>query len=240
MRLLRTLCQAHNSSLCLCSLPGGWRLPVKLRELRLSRNRLAGDITGVSFPSGLRKLYLDGQLSDGKLSGSVGQLPPSLETLSLYSNAFVAVNFSAIPDTVRSIQLHDNRIAGGLGALTLPPQLGQLRLENNLLSGPLPRGWRIPNTTTSLSLASNQLTGSIPGDMVLSPATSLEFTLFNNSLTGRSILSPPQPSAACSCICVFVLAGALPDYPGLTNVNFTVQPGNQGLCGTVSLNAKQA
>jgi hypothetical protein len=97
----------------------------------------------------------------------------------------------------------------------LPPNIGQIYLDSNHISGTLPGDWALPSSLQRLVLWSNELTGTIPqewGEALPDNATTF-ISLGDNMLTGEcgSILWqhhawlgamrdwPAHPAAAAVC-----------------------------------------
>uniref|UniRef100_A0A1J3H511 non-specific serine/threonine protein kinase n=1 Tax=Noccaea caerulescens TaxID=107243 RepID=A0A1J3H511_NOCCA len=120
---------------------GSQTLP-SLTNLKLSQNFLHGELPASFAGSSLQTLYLNGQLGEEKLNGSISILRnmTSLVEVSLQGNAFSG----PIPDlsdlkSLRVFNVRDNQITGvvpqtliGLNSLTT------VNLTNNLLQGPTP------------------------------------------------------------------------------------------------------
>lgn len=130
-----------------CSLVGG--LPESLgtmtglQELRLSYNRLSGPIPDTFAGSGIQTLWLNNQLGDERLSGTLDVLAgmAHLQEAWLHGNQFSG----PIPDGIAnckqltSLYLNGNKLVGLVPpALAALPQLVDVKLDNNNLVGPAP------------------------------------------------------------------------------------------------------
>lgn len=158
-----------------------------LSELSLYYNCLTGSIpTQLAYLSELTELCVDVNSLSGNLPTVLGQLS-KLSFLATYGNLLTG----SIPDQMG--QLSDLMLAYmDVNYFTgrLPTQIGdlskikQLYLEENFLYGVLPSSWdRLYENMTTLSLSSNDLTGTIPSALS-SMKQSYELNLSTNAFTG--------------------------------------------------------
>jgi hypothetical protein len=135
-----------------------------LQNLTLSYNNLSGPIPDTFNASGIQRLWLNNQLGETKLSGTLDVIATmaSLQELWLHGNQFAG----PIPDAIAAckdlytVRLNNNQLLGLVppGLATLP-ELQELKLDNNNLLGPVPPV-KVPNFTFS----GNEFCASKPGD----------------------------------------------------------------------------
>ncbi|XBI39462.1 hypothetical protein VPH35_124227 [Triticum aestivum] len=137
-------------------------LSTNLRYFSVSGNMLRGNIPeGIGNLVNLQHLQVDGNFLDGKIPESIGNLRILVE-----------------------LYLSNNGLSG-----PIPPMLGNLTaliildLSQNVLTGPIPSSLGSCPLET-LSLAFNQLIGSIPKEIFLISALSVSMELQGNMLTG--------------------------------------------------------
>ncbi|XP_066344941.1 receptor protein kinase TMK1-like [Miscanthus floridulus] len=151
-----------------CSLSGGipgflGRL-TGLQNLTLSYNNLSGPVPAALNGSGIERLWLNNQLGEAKLSGTLDVVVTmtGLQELWLHGNDFSGPIPDAIADCkeLYTVRLNNNQLLGllppGLAAL---PALRELKLDNNNLLGPVP-ALKAPNFTFS----GNEFCAADPGD----------------------------------------------------------------------------
>ncbi|KAF7020002.1 hypothetical protein CFC21_033125 [Triticum aestivum] len=139
--------QLQSLRLTNCSLVGG--IPgflggmSGLQMLTLSYNRLSGPIPGTFAGSGVQKLWLNNQLGETKLSGTLDVLAgmADLQQAWLHGNQFTG----PIPDAISNCKqlaalwLNNNDLVGLVPpGLTALPLLRDVKLDNNNLVGPAP------------------------------------------------------------------------------------------------------
>ncbi|XP_006647067.2 probable LRR receptor-like serine/threonine-protein kinase At3g47570 [Oryza brachyantha] len=137
-----------------------------LRDLDLAYNQLeAGDwsfLSSLANCTQLKKLTLDGNILQGSLPSSVGNLPSQLDWL----------------------WLKQNKLSG-----TIPPEIGNLKslsimyMDNNMFSGSIPPTIGNLSNLLVLSFAKNNLSGHIP-DSIGNLAQLNEFYLDGNDFNG--------------------------------------------------------
>ncbi|CAL5029162.1 unnamed protein product [Urochloa decumbens] len=151
-----------------CSLSGA--LPpflaamTSLQNLTLSYNNLSGPIPAAFNASALQRLWLNNQLGEAKLSGTLDVVAAmtSLQELWLHGNQFSGPIPEAIADCkgLYTVRLNNNQLRGlvppGLAAL---PALQELKLDNNNLLGPVP-----PVKAPNFTFSGNEFCAAKPGD----------------------------------------------------------------------------
>ncbi|WVZ60286.1 hypothetical protein U9M48_010332 [Paspalum notatum var. saurae] len=114
-----------------------------LQRLSLSYNQLSGPVPSSLAGAPLVQLWLNNQIGDGQLNGSISFVSnmTSLEQLWLQSNAFTGPlpDFSGL-DSLWDLQLRDNQLTGPVpDSLVKLKALKKVTLTNNLLQGPMPQ-----------------------------------------------------------------------------------------------------
>ncbi|RLM66208.1 receptor protein kinase TMK1-like [Panicum miliaceum] len=135
-----------------------------LQNLTLSYNNLSGPIPDTFNASGIQRLWLNNQLGETKLSGTLDVIATmaSLQELWLHGNQFAG----PIPDAIAAckdlytVRLNNNQLLGLVppGLATLP-ELQELKLDNNNLLGPVP-----PVKAPNFTFSGNEFCASKPGD----------------------------------------------------------------------------
>ncbi|KAG6512645.1 LRR receptor-like serine/threonine-protein kinase SIK1 [Zingiber officinale] len=153
---LRTLDLSYN--LLSGTIPPALASVPTLSNLILCHNHLSGSLP--SFPHSSALIRLD--LKRNQLSGQVPPLPPSLQYLSLGSNALTGFVDAVLPLLTRLsfLDLSYNFLSGPLPGCVFSFPLAELLLQHNALSGPVspPGDVSIP----VVDLSYNLLTGSLP------------------------------------------------------------------------------
>ncbi|KAK9272914.1 hypothetical protein L1049_003293 [Liquidambar formosana] len=113
-----------------------------LTNLHLSFNNLVGGLPASFAGLQIQSLWVNGQKSDAKLSGSIDviQKMTFLKDIWLHSNAFSGPlpNFSGLKD-LQSLSLRDNMFTGPVPlSLVNLGSLEVVNLTNNMLQGPMP------------------------------------------------------------------------------------------------------
>ncbi|XP_057442019.1 receptor protein kinase TMK1 [Lotus japonicus] len=113
-----------------------------LTHLHLAFNSLEGGLPESFSGSQIESLWLNGQKSEGKLSGSLGVLQnmTSLKEVWLQSNAFTGPlpDFSGLK-SLEVLDLRDNSLTGPVpGSLMSLKSLKGVNLTNNFFQGPMP------------------------------------------------------------------------------------------------------
>ncbi|KAJ1254993.1 hypothetical protein BS78_K301600 [Paspalum vaginatum] len=188
----------------------------KLRQVILGRNQLeAYDwqfLASLTNCTQLTKLSLEGNMLNGSLPGSIGNLSRSLEYLLLGSNQISGsipveisnlVNLTAlslennlltgnIPDTIGELQelfilnLSKNKLSGQIpSSIGSIGALGKLLLDDNELGGNIPSSLGLCLGMVQLNLSSNSLDGVLPAELFYGPPLSLGLDLSHNSLKGE-------------------------------------------------------
>lgn len=156
-------------------------------------NRFSG-----GFPFGIRNLqqmkYFDLH-GNGDLHGEIGELLTELrnvEYVDLSGNKFYGSisigvqNVSALANTVHFLNLSHNALNGGFfdaDSIRLFRNLEVLDMGNNTITGQLPSFGALPNLRV-VRLASNQLFGSLPNELLESVIPLEELDLSGNGFTG--------------------------------------------------------
>ncbi|OEL26450.1 Receptor-like kinase TMK3 [Dichanthelium oligosanthes] len=124
-----------------------------LQNLTLSYNNLSGPIPAALNGSAIQRLWLNNQLGEAKLSGTLDVIATmtNLQELWLHGNDFTGPipNGIAACKDLYTVRLNSNQLQGLVppGLATLP-QLQELKLDNNNLLGPVPLV-KAPNFTFS-------------------------------------------------------------------------------------------
>ena len=125
---------------------------------------IKGSISIDILPKKLKKIYLSKEGgSTGLLKGTIetSLLPQTLETLSVYRNAFFGtLDLSALPEALQYLIGRSNRFCGEIDLTHLPKQMIALNLSQNKLSGTISLQ-RLPETLESLYLEKNLLRGPV-------------------------------------------------------------------------------
>ncbi|XVE72006.1 hypothetical protein DITRI_Ditri11bG0003900 [Diplodiscus trichospermus] len=113
-----------------------------LTILHLAFNSLEGELPSSFSGSPIQSLWVNGQESNGKLTGSIAviQNMTSLKEVWLHSNSFSGPlpDFSGLKD-LQSLSLRDNSFTGPVPvSLMKLDSLETVNLTNNLLQGPMP------------------------------------------------------------------------------------------------------
>lgn len=214
-----------------------WGQCQKLASLKMSRNRLSGNIpTGLVELAQLRQLHLSSNNFEGEIPKQLMMMPYLFDLDLSYNNLSGNI---PIP--------HD------IGMIS---ELSFLRLEQNKLTGSIPKligkCWKLVN----LTLGNNRLTGSIPPQ--ISNLTSLTvFSADHNLLTGEIPLEfgklvslevlnlsynglygsiPSNFEMMTSLVSIDLsnnlLEGEVPDFPPYLNISLDAFANNKDLCGT--------
>ncbi|RCV14802.1 LOW QUALITY PROTEIN: hypothetical protein SETIT_3G007600v2 [Setaria italica] len=160
--------QLQTLSLDNCSLSGA--IPPflgtmnSLQNLTLSYNNLSGPIPDTFNGSAIQRLWLNNQLGEAKLSGTLDVIATmtSLQELWLHGNHSPAPS----PDDIAAckglytVRLNSNQLRGLVppGLATLPA-LQELKIDNNNLLGPVP-----PVKAPNFTFAGNEFCAAKPGD----------------------------------------------------------------------------
>ncbi|KAL6608049.1 hypothetical protein ACP70R_041112 [Stipagrostis hirtigluma subsp. patula] len=132
---------ANNASLT-GNIPGFLGAMASLERLSLANNKLSGPVPDSLSGAPLVQLWLNNQVGDDKLNGSISFVTnmTTLEQLWLQSNAFTGPlpDFKGL-DNLSDLQLRDNKFTGPVpDTLVNLKSLKKLTLTNNLLQGPTP------------------------------------------------------------------------------------------------------
>lgn len=147
------------------SLPNQLGSLSQLQELVLSENIFTGEIPETfSQLSKLTKLFLSDNRLSGAMPASLGDMV-NLEQFSVYSNKLTGSLPSSFDKLTRLeiLLLGNNEFSGDLHSqvYSLSSTLSHLWLEDNKFTGTLPAGNRFPNLV-NLNVSGNQLSGTFP------------------------------------------------------------------------------
>ncbi|XP_010271200.1 PREDICTED: receptor protein kinase TMK1-like [Nelumbo nucifera] len=196
-----------------------------LTGLHLSFNSLEGVLPQSFAQSNLQSLWLNGQKSTNKLTGTIDVLQnmASLKEVWLHANAFSGPlpHFSGLKG-LQVLSLRDNMFTGPVPASLISlPSLKVVNLTNNLLQGPMPK---FPDSVAvDMSTQTNSFCLPTPGDCdprvntLLSIASSMNYpTRFAENWKGND---PCTPWLGITC-----------NSGNITVINFQ----NMGLSGKIS------
>ena len=181
----------------------------------LRRLRLANVVVGSTLPADINKLVklerleLPNTQLQGAIPVKLGQIN-SLSYLDLSRNQLTG----SVPSTVFAsnlsyLDLHDNRLEGLAGNLFISSKLRECYLHNNRLVGSLPREVsRKADAPLTLTLAQNQLTGSVPDSWT---AVAFEELSLNNNQLAGSFPAMPMPKRLDISVNAFTKLAPLPN-----------------------------
>eukprot|EP00759_Apiculatamorpha_spiralis_P027080 PhF_6_TR30110/c0_g1_i2/m.43950 len=151
----------YRNPLCRDSIVNFTALPPNLIELDIGESALRSSSTDLMFPF----------------------LPMSLETLILQGNQFAgAVNWTALPSTLRVLTLDHNRnLSGAIPWTSLPPSLTKLSLQINKFEGSVDLT-QLPQKLDLLYIQGNRFTGTL--DTTALPPKISQLTLSDNQFSG--------------------------------------------------------
>ncbi|CAN1252486.1 Probable LRR receptor-like serine/threonine-protein kinase At3g47570 [Linum perenne] len=171
-----------------------------------------GIITSLTNSTRLKFLAIDGNMFEGVIPESVGNLSKDLEKLYMGGNqirggipasigrlrSLTLLNISynsitgEIPDELGKLKnlqeliLAGNQLAGGIpDSIGNLQKLNQIDLSRNQLVGGIPSSFRNFRSIASLDLSSNSLNGSIPKEVLSLPSLSIILNLSHNSFSGE-------------------------------------------------------
>ncbi|KAK4437917.1 Calmodulin-binding receptor kinase CaMRLK [Sesamum alatum] len=197
----------------------------QLITLDLGDNSFYGPIpSSISSLPNLRNLILRVNSFSGPLPPSIAALA-SLETLDLSRNSLSGTlpNLNSLTGLTR-LDLSYNKLTGPLPRL--PPNLNELALKANSLSGPLTKSSFGGLTRLMVvELSENSFTGSLESWFFLLPSLQ-QVNLAKNSLTGVAVAKPPANSNTGELVAVDLsynkISGFLPtnfgEYPMLRSL----------------------
>lgn len=197
-----------------------------LTRLRLAFNYLVGGLPSSFSGSQIQSLWLNGQLSNSKLNGSIDviQNMTELSEVWLHGNSFTGPlpDFSGLTQ-LQNLSLRDNSLTGPVpNSLVQLPSLRVVNLTNNLLQGPMPK---FENSVAVDMSGINSFCLDTPGtpcdsrvNNLLDVAQSVGYpTQFASNWKGNDPCSPPWLGITCN-------------NGNITVVNFQ----NMKLTGTIS------
>jgi hypothetical protein len=133
-------------------------------ELYAARNELGGDLPPIPAGSPLVRVALSDQGGGGGFTGSLPDLAAATALVSFHADG--------------------GRLDGRLPA-ALPPNLTDLSLARNALTGPIPEAWGGPDSALAVFDAeANDLSGPIPARLAATPGL-IRLSLGRNALHGR-------------------------------------------------------
>ncbi|CAL9152784.1 unnamed protein product [Musa hybrid cultivar] len=205
----------------------------RLQIVDLSSNKLTGTLPpDLCFGNKLQTLIALGNFLFGPIPETLGRCE-SLGRIRMgenYLNGSIPHGLFSLPK-LSQLELQDNLLTGGFpdtGAAAISPDLGQISLSNNRLSGPLPPS--IGNLTglQKLLLNQNQFAGRIPPEMGrLQQLSKLDFS-------GNRFSGPIAPEISRCKLLTFVdlsrneLSGELPpEIAGMRILNYLNLSRNQ-------------
>ncbi|PPS06122.1 hypothetical protein GOBAR_AA14525 [Gossypium barbadense] len=168
-------------------------------------------ITSLTNSSRLKFLALDGNLLEGEIPESVGNLsevlsklymggnrisgniPPSIAQLSgltLLNLSYNSISGEIPPEMGKLVELQMLGLAGNQISSRIPTGLGDLRklnqidLSGNQLVGQIPSSFQNFQKLLSMDLSNNRLNGSIPKETLNIPSLSTVLNFSRNSLNG--------------------------------------------------------
>ncbi|CAI0396759.1 unnamed protein product [Linum tenue] len=173
----------------------------KLSRIYIYQNSLGGGkADDLSFFSSLPnatslvQLFVHVNHFEGNLSEVIGSLPTSLEMLSLYRNRFSGSIPSAIQNLVnlQVLDAHKNDLSGEIpsiiGNMSIChwklTRLYRLDLGDNKLQGEIPAAIGNCTSLIGLSFSQNNLSGTIPSQLMGLSSLSLHMLLSHNRLSG--------------------------------------------------------
>ncbi|XP_008796766.2 probable LRR receptor-like serine/threonine-protein kinase At4g36180 [Phoenix dactylifera] len=163
-----------------------------LAHLELADNAFHGPIpASLSSLSSLQTLILSSNSFSGTIPSSISKLS-SLQILDLSRNSLAGLipQFWGSMSGLRTLDLSFNRLYGNLPQ-TMPPNLVDLALRGNSLSGTIKRATFAPlRALEVVELAANRLEGKLEGWFFLLPSLQ-QVDLANNSLSGVEVGPPP-------------------------------------------------
>uniref|UniRef100_A0A0E0MCY5 Receptor kinase-like protein Xa21 n=1 Tax=Oryza punctata TaxID=4537 RepID=A0A0E0MCY5_ORYPU len=178
------------------------KTPLRVVSLDLSNRGLVGQISpSLANLTFLKFLFLDTNSFTGDIPSSLGHLH-HLQTLYLSNNTLEGV----IPDltncsNLKALWLNGNRLVGQMN-INFPPQLQELALAYNNLTGTIPPSFANFTELRKLSFSHNNIKGSIPNEFsnflmmevlilsrfpeaILNLSTLIDLSLGSNHLSGE-------------------------------------------------------
>lgn len=166
-----------------------------LAHLDLSNNAFHGPIpASLSSLPALQTLVLSSNSFSGTIPPSISKLP-SLQILDLSRNSLTGLipQFLGSMSRLTTLDLSFNKLVGNIPQ-TMPPNLVELALKGNSLSGTIQRGTFAPlKALTVVELAANRLQGKLEGWFFLLPSLQ-QVDLANNSLSSLEVWQPTAES----------------------------------------------
>uniref|UniRef100_A0A2C9V2X6 non-specific serine/threonine protein kinase n=1 Tax=Manihot esculenta TaxID=3983 RepID=A0A2C9V2X6_MANES len=161
----------------------------RLKFLAIDGNLLQGVIPESvgNLSKDLSKLYMGGSGIYGDMPASIGHLT-SLTLLNLSYNYITGEIPAEIGqlENLQKLDLAGNRIAGRIpDSLGNLQKLNQIDLSGNELVGRIPTAFGNFHSLLSLDLSNNKLNGAIPKEILNLPSLSMTLNLSNNFLNGN-------------------------------------------------------
>ncbi|KAG2656903.1 hypothetical protein PVAP13_1KG122900 [Panicum virgatum] len=214
-----------------------------LRTLGLNDNNLeANDSQSWEFLDALTnctrlvRLSLYGNLLQGVLPDSVGNLSSNLEYLTLGSNMLYGLVPSSIGNfhKLNKLDLQNNSFTGVIGGwIENMVNLEGLYIQSNHFSGHIPDSIGNFSKLTELSLADNQFYGPIPSSLGKLPQLSNLYLSYNN-LQGNIPKNLIAPTVVECSLSNNNLQGQIPDVGNLQQINYLDLSSNK-LTGEIPL-----
>ncbi|KAL6206203.1 hypothetical protein ACLB2K_023452 [Fragaria x ananassa] len=188
------------------SIPEEWFLTIssKLTLVDLSNNQIRGKLPFHMNSPSLE--YID--LNHNEFEGPLPQWSSdAADYLDLRSNSFsgpIPSNYDQLLPNLAELYLSDNNLSGSIPpSLCNMSSLSGLVLRSNHLSGDFPRAWSLWPEISVVDVSDNDLTGNITSSMGV-PSSLWVLNLSNNNLTGQL---PPSLFQNCTNLWSIDLSG---------------------------------
>ncbi|KAF5740634.1 putative Serine-threonine protein kinase plant-type [Tripterygium wilfordii] len=160
----------------------------RLDFLAIDGNLLEGVIPESvgNLSKSLSKFYMGGNRIYGRIPASIGQLTG----LSLFNVSYNSINGSIPPEIGQLTELQELGLAGNQLSGNIPDSLGSLRkvnqidLSGNQLVGQIPTSFGNFGNLISMDLSNNRLNGSVPTEVLSLSSLSTILNLSRNLLSG--------------------------------------------------------
>ncbi|CDY36706.1 BnaC02g31270D [Brassica napus] len=147
-------------------------------------------IKSFSNSSKLNFLAFDGNLLEGVIPVSIGNLPKNLSKLFMGGNRFTGIIPESIGDLtgLTLFNISDNSLTGeipqDIDSIGDLGELNEINLSHNKLQGRIPPSFENFKNMLSMDLSSNMLNGSIPNGVLNLPSLSAVLNLSSNLFSG--------------------------------------------------------
>jgi Leucine-rich repeat (LRR) protein len=203
------------------SIPAGFGAMPKLSQLNLSTNELTGQIPdSLQMINDLKSIDLSGNQLTGSMNLGVPAnsfLLPNLENINISDNQLTGSLPQSLPQSLRVLNLANNKLTGRLDDLHLSTGLTIVNLSQNAFSGNLPTNFDNLIGLITLNLSNNKFTGTIPALSRLASLRSLNLSF--NQFTGALPASFTNLSSLTSFVVNDNKLKDLPNLTSLTNLN---------------------